>query len=130
MPLLDVRGLTVRFRTEAGINHAVDGVSFRIEEGEIFSLLGPNGAGKTTTIRLLTGLAHPSGGKAWVAGEELSGSRKVTRRIGYLPEEPAFYPWMTAREYLRDFIAPLYGLEPGAAARRSAEIRSTTSPPR
>ena len=69
--------------------------------GSIFGFLGRNGAGKTTTIRLLTGLAHPTRGRAWVAGYETTNSSHRARRLfGYLPQEPAFYSWMTGREFL------------------------------
>ena len=78
----------------------LDGLTFTVEPGTVFGFLGPNGAGKTTTIRLLTGLAHPSSGRAWVAGEDIANSRKVAARIGYLPEEPAFYTWMTPASFL------------------------------
>jgi len=98
---------------------ALDGLTFSVEPGTVFGFLGPNGAGKTTTIRLLTGLAHPSGGKAWVAGEDITNSRKVAARIGFLPEEPAFYTWMTPLEFL-DHVGRLFGL-PGHERTARAE---------
>ena len=97
---------------------ALDGLTLTVEPGTIFGFLGPNGAGKTTTIRLLTGLAHPTGGRAWVAGEDIAHSRKVAARIGYLPEEPAFYPWMTAAEFL-DHVGRLFSLP---APQRKARV--------
>jgi len=102
---------------------ALDGLSLQVEPGMVYGFLGPNGAGKTTTMRILSGLARPDEGQAWILGKEV-GVNGMDQRpmIGVLPEEPAFYPWMTAREYLRDFIAPLYGLEPGTASRRAAEM--------
>jgi ABC-2 type transport system ATP-binding protein len=102
---------------------ALDGLSLQVEPGMVYGFLGPNGAGKTTTMRILSGLARPDRGQAWILGKEV-GLNGMDQRplIGVLPEEPAFYPWMTAREYLRDFIAPLYGLEPGTASRRAGEI--------
>ena len=104
-----------------GSVHALDGLTLTVEENTIFGFLGPNGAGKTTTIRLLTGLARPSGGQAWVAGEALGGSRKVSRIIGYLPEEPAFYTWMTPLEYL-DHVGRLFGLSASDRKQRAAEL--------
>jgi len=102
---------------------ALDGLSLQVEPGMVYGFLGPNGAGKTTTMRILSGLARPDEGQAWILGKEVGVNRMDQRpMIGVLPEEPAFYPWMTAREYLRDFIAPLYGLEPGAASRRAGEM--------
>ena len=102
---------------------ALDGLSLQVEPGMVYGFLGPNGAGKTTTMRILSGLARPDEGQAWILGKEV-GLNGMDQRpmIGVLPEEPAFYPWMTAREYLRDFIAPLYGLEPGTASRRAGEM--------
>lgn len=91
---------------------AVDGLNLTVAEGAIFGFLGPNGAGKTTTIRMLTGMARPTAGSAQVAGVDLGEDGKVRARIGYLPEEPAFYTWMTPLEYL-DHVGRLFGL-PGA----------------
>lgn len=113
MTAIRVEGLQ---KTYGDSVRAVDGLNLKVEEGTVFGFLGPNGAGKTTTIRMLTGLAHPSGGKAWVAGVELNQSRKVAARIGYLPEEPAFYTWMSPLEFL-DHVGRLFGL---AAAERKA----------
>jgi ABC-2 type transport system ATP-binding protein len=100
---------------------AVDGLDLSVEEGAIFGFLGPNGAGKTTTIRMLTGLAHPSGGRAWVAGAELGHNGKVARRIGYLPEEPAFYTWMSPLEFL-DHVGRLFGLSSADRKARAMEL--------
>ncbi len=104
-----------------GSVRALDGLTLTVEPGTVFGFLGPNGAGKTTTIRMLTGLAHPTGGTAWVAGENIAQSEKVTRRIGYLPEEPAFYNWMTPAEYL-DHVGRLFGLADKERAQRTAEL--------
>lgn len=98
---------------------ALDGLSLEVERGNIFGFLGPNGAGKTTTIRILTGLAHPTSGKARVAGVEIGSNGALARRIGYLPEEPAFYGWMSAQEFL-EYIGRLFGLN-GLACRKRAE---------
>ncbi|MEJ2208033.1 MAG: ABC transporter ATP-binding protein [Anaerolineae bacterium] len=100
---------------------ALDGLTLTVEPGTVFGFLGPNGAGKTTTMRLLTGLAHPSGGRAWVAGQEVGHDGAVAARIGYLSEEPAFYPWMTPGELL-DHVGRLFGL-PGQERRaRGGEL--------
>ena len=67
---------------------ALDGLDLSVEEGAIFGFLGPNGAGKTTTIRILTGLAHTTGGQAWVLGKEVTGNHdEIAQHIGFLPEE-------------------------------------------
>lgn len=103
-----------------GTLRALDGLNLHVEPGSVFGFLGPNGAGKTTTMRILTGLARPTSGQAWVAGVDLAtDGRQLSRRIGYLPEEPAFYPWMTPREFL-DYLGRLYGLQ---AKIRSARVR-------
>jgi len=101
---------------------ALDGLDLAVEPGTVFGFLGPNGAGKTTTMRILTGLARPTSGRAWVAGMDLStDGRHLARRIGYLPEEPAFYPWLTPREFL-DYLGRLYGLSAGERAARVNEL--------
>jgi ABC-2 type transport system ATP-binding protein len=102
--------------------HALDGLDLTVEPGTVFGFLGPNGAGKTTTIRILTGLARATQGDAWVAGEKVSADFKpVAHRIGYLPEEPAFYDWMTPREFL-DHIGRVFGLPASQRAARVKEL--------
>jgi ABC-2 type transport system ATP-binding protein len=87
---------------------AVEDVSLEVQSGEIFGLLGPNGAGKTTTIKMLLGFVRPSRGVATVAGEP-AGTLAARRRLGYLPENPALYEFLTGVEYLR-FAGRLAGL--------------------
>jgi ABC-2 type transport system ATP-binding protein len=104
---------------------ALDGLSLKVRPGVVYGFLGPNGAGKTTTMRILSGLARADGGRATILGREVGGMKGDVRAlIGVLPEEPAFYAWMGAKEYLRDFIAPMYGLEARAAAWRADELLS------
>lgn len=99
---------------------ALDGLNLSVEEGTIFGFLGPNGAGKTTTIRILTGLAHATSGKAWVMGNEVTANgHEISRQIGFLPEEPAFYTWMTPREFL-DYVGRVFGVP---TAERSSRIK-------
>jgi ABC-2 type transport system ATP-binding protein len=87
--------LTKRFRGRA----AVDGLNLTVPPGAIFALLGENGAGKTTTIRMLTGLLPPDGGRAAVLGLDCwRQADKLRRRVGYVPERPRFYDWMTVAE--------------------------------
>ena len=78
---------------------AVRGVSFEVRRGEIFGFLGPNGAGKTTTIKMLTGLIFPTGGKATILGEEVP-SPEAMGKVGFLPENPYVYPYLTPREFV------------------------------
>ncbi len=116
MNAIRVEGL----RKVYGQVRALDGLDFSVQEGSVFGFLGPNGAGKTTTLRILTGLAHPTAGKAWIAGGEVGVAEShSTRRFGYLPEEPAFYPWMTPVEFL-DTVGRIFGLR---AAERSARTK-------
>lgn len=89
---------------------ALQDLDLAVEVGTVFGFLGPNGAGKTTTIRLLVGLARPTRGRGWVAGHEVTADAKAARRlVGYLPEEPTFYSWMTGAEFL-DYVGQLFGL--------------------
>ncbi len=100
----------------------LDGLDLAVPEGTIFGFLGPNGAGKTTTIKLLTGLTRPTAGRAWVAGQEVTfHSQTMRARIGYLAEEPAFYGWMTGREFLA-YVGRLFGLGGGELTRRVDEL--------
>jgi ABC-2 type transport system ATP-binding protein len=117
-PVLDCRDLRKRF----GQIVAVDGVSFRISQGETYGLLGPNGAGKTTTISMVCGLLERDGGDVLVCGRPVT-TRAVEARaaIGYVPQEIAIYPDLSARENLR-FFARLYGMESNEARRRIEEV--------
>ena len=102
--------------------HALDGLQLEVAPGTIFGFLGPNGAGKTTTLRILTGLARPTSGTAQVAGVDvLKDGSQLSRHIGHLPEEPAFYTWMTPREFL-DYLGRLYGLSSKARISRTREL--------
>lgn len=115
MPAVRTEGLLKKFGSVTALN----GLDLEVEAGTIFGFLGPNGAGKTTTIRILTGLAHATSGKAWVNGFEVgSDHREFTQKIGFLPEEPAFYPWMTPREFL-DYVGSIFHI---AAKQRAARI--------
>jgi ABC-2 type transport system ATP-binding protein len=98
-----------------GSVRALDGLSLKVEEGTVFGFLGPNGAGKSTTLRILTGLARPTSGSAQIAGIDVVARDHLSAKIGYLPEDPTFYGWMTPLEFM-DYAARLFGL--GAAERR------------
>ena len=112
----------VNVRKRFGEVDAVRGISFQIAEGETYGLLGPNGAGKTTTISMVCGLLEPDSGEVRVAGRRLT-SRSVDQKaaIGYVPQELAIYPDLSARENLR-FFARLYGLTAGDARTRVDEV--------
>ena len=118
MAAIETEGLQKAF----GQVRALDGLTLAVAPGAVFGFLGPNGAGKTTTIRILVGLAKPGGGRATVAGLDIAaGRREVARRIGYLPEEPAFYGWMTPRELL-DHVGRIFGLSPADRQSRTREL--------
>src|SRR5437016_4717345 len=88
-------GLTKRYRGRA----AVDGLSFEVPTGSVFGLLGENGAGKSSTIKAALGLIEPDGGKVETLGLDPSRSGlEVRRRVGYVPEVPGLYEWMTVAE--------------------------------
>ena len=88
---------------------ALNDLHLEVRRGEIFGFLGPNGAGKTTTIKMLMGLIYPTKGKAWIMDREL-GDVEVKSRIGFLPEQPYFYDYLTSNEFL-EFYGQLFGLE-------------------
>ncbi len=89
---------------------AVKGVSFEIAKGEVFGLLGPNGAGKSTTISMLTGLIEPTEGIVLVDGQELSSkANQIKRKVGFVPQELALYPTLSAYDNLL-FFGRIYGL--------------------
>src|SRR3989304_5871587 len=88
---------------------ALKGLNLEVNNGEIFGFLGPNGAGKTTTIKILMGLIYPTAGKAWILDKEV-GDVEIKNRIGFLPEQPYFYDYLTSTEFLR-FYGQLFGLD-------------------
>jgi ABC-2 type transport system ATP-binding protein len=101
---------------------AVEGVSFEVEAGEIFSLLGPNGAGKTTTISIISCLMRPDQGEAWVMGNSvLADPQKAKVPLGVVPQEIALYEDLSARENLV-FWGKMYGLRGPALSRRVNEV--------
>ena len=116
--VLRCEGLVKRFDERA----AVDGVGFEIAKGETYGLLGPNGAGKTTTISMVCGLLKRDEGTVTVAGQTIDTSSVEERRaIGYVPQEIALYPDLTARENLR-FFARLQGMSTDRLNERVDEV--------
>jgi ABC-2 type transport system ATP-binding protein len=99
---------------------AVRDLSLEVRRGETFGLLGPNGAGKTTSIKMLLGLVHPTGGRAWV-GKHAVGSLAARRDLGYLPENPALYEFLRGDEYLV-FAGRLAGLSARDARAQTARL--------
>ncbi len=99
---------------------ALRGVSFQVEHGKIFGFVGPNGAGKTTTIRTLMGLIRPTGGSAKILGHAIP-SREARAQVGFLPETPYFYDYLTVGELL-DLAGRLFGVPHGLRKRRADEL--------
>lgn len=99
---------------------ALHPLHLKVEEGEIFGFLGPNGAGKTTTLKLLMGLVFPTGGSARILGMEVNDPR-MKAQIGFLPEQPYFYDYLTARELL-EYYGQLSGVAAKERSRKVNEI--------
>lgn len=110
MPIIEIQNLTkdyeVGFWRKRKVR-ALDGLYLNVEQGQIFGFLGANGAGKTTTLKLLMRLIFPTGGAARILGHDIS-DVSMHARIGYLPESPYFYDYLTAREFL-NYCGELFG---------------------
>ncbi|MBS3974162.1 MAG: ABC transporter ATP-binding protein [Actinobacteria bacterium] len=103
---IEITGLSKYY----GETRALEGVDLTVPEGSVYGFLGPNGAGKTTALRILTGMARPSVGGATVFGHDVvRATNDVRALIGFLPDVPGYYPWMTAEEFLR-FAGRLHGV--------------------
>jgi ABC-2 type transport system ATP-binding protein len=99
---------------------ALDRLTLDIEPGEVFGFLGPNGAGKTTTLKLLMQLIYPTSGRAEILGRPV-GDVAMRQRIGYLPENPSFYDYLTAEELL-NYFGELFGYQPAERRTRVARL--------
>jgi ABC-2 type transport system ATP-binding protein len=99
---------------------ALDGLNLEVRPGEVFGFLGPNGAGKTTTLKLLMQLIYPTSGRAEILGRPV-GDISVKQRIGYLPESPYFYDYLTAEELLL-YFAKLFGYDRAECDRRVSSL--------
>jgi len=115
---IELRGLSKRF----GDTLALDRVDLVVRPGAVFGFLGRNGAGKTTALRILSGLARPTAGTAHILGHDVERATDTVRaRIGFLPDVPGFYPWMTAREYL-EFAGRLFGIDQATLDARTTAL--------
>jgi ABC-2 type transport system ATP-binding protein len=121
-PAILIRGLTKVFRGHLGIGRfpAVTGLDLEVPQGQSFGLLGPNGAGKTTTLKMLLALLRPDAGEIRLLGRPPS-DPAARARVGYLPEHPYFYDYLSAEEFL-DFYGRLQGI-PGYE--RKKRVRET-----
>ena len=107
--MIEIEGLSKRY----GTMMAVDGLSLRVEEGEILGLVGPNGAGKTTTLRCASGIIPPTSGSVRISGFDLASDPvEAKRRLAFVPDEPRLFDYLTARDHLR-ITARLYGVVDG-----------------
>ena len=99
MSVIKVENISKHF----GAIKAVEGLSFKVEEGQVFGFLGQNGSGKSTTIRMLLSLIHPSAGNIEIFGKTLSANRDVLEQVGAIIERPDVYPYLSALEHLQLF---------------------------
>ena len=113
-PVISTRGLSKAYQ---GVE-ALKGLDLEVPARSIFGFLGPNGAGKSTAIKLLLGLARPTGGAGAIFGLDIANnSLAIRKRVGYLAQDPRYYDHLTARETLR-FVARFFYAGPGAAIER------------
>lgn len=118
MPAISVKNLTKKFKSFT----AVDDLTFDVAENHVVGFLGPNGAGKTTALRMLVGLSKPNRGVITIAGIPVDfGGSIANKKVGYLPELPSFYTWMTGNEYL-DFVADVFGMSQAAKTAKISEL--------
>jgi ABC-2 type transport system ATP-binding protein len=120
---LEIEGLSKSYRVghlRPSFRPALSDLTLKVEQGEVFGYLGPNGSGKTTTLKVLMGLLHPDRGSAFILGSPLS-ERAWRYRVGYLPEHPYLYDYLTAREYL-DYVGRLFGLSPAVRRGRARQL--------
>lgn len=116
--IIETRGLMKNYNHKIAVDH----LSFKVEQGEVFGFLGPNGAGKTTTLLMLLGLSQPSEGSARVCGlDPVRQAREVKRVVGYLPENVGFYGDLDALQSL-EYIANLNGIMRSDALKRIHEV--------
>lgn len=127
MKPLRINGLTKEYRIGFGRRSvmALDRLDLEIEEGEVFGFLGHNGAGKTTTIKLLMGLVYPTSGEAWILDRSIR-DVGVKQYIGFLPESPFFYEYLTAEEFLV-FYGQLFGIGGLKLAKKIDELLELVS---
>jgi ABC-2 type transport system ATP-binding protein len=125
--VIRVQNVVKDFRPGLGLKRkrVLHGVDFDVHAGEIFGFVGPNGAGKTTTLKILMGLIRATEGSASILGCDV-GESGFRSQIGFLPENPYFYPYLTGREIL-DFYARLCGVERGRRAARVDELLETVN---
>lgn len=120
----ETNGMSIRIENVTkcyGHLRAVDGVTLRVDKGEVLAFLGPNGAGKTTTMKMLTGLLHPDSGEIIVCGHSMgSDPEKAKSLMAYVPDQPFLYDKLSAREFLQ-FVGQMYGMDAELIEQRSKQ---------
>ena len=119
--IVEIKNIVKDFRPGFGVvrKRVLHGIDFSVRRGEIFGFVGPNGAGKTTTLKILMGLIHAQGGSATVLGHDI-GESEYRKHVGFLPENPYFYDFLTGTEFL-SFYAKVSGVP---ARERPERVRS------
>lgn len=121
MYALDIQGIGKLFKGKKQQTvEALKDLHLTIEQGEIFGFLGPNGAGKSTTIKCLMGLIRPTTGSAFIMGHDIA-SVDARKSVGYLPENPAFYEYFSAEEYLY-FVGRMFDMPDSILRRRTEDM--------
>ncbi len=121
MDAIEITNLSKTFRGKKGVQvEALKELTLTIGQGEVFGFLGPNGAGKSTTIKILMGLIRPTGGRASMMGHDIS-SHLSRKQVGYLPENPAFYDYLSAEEYLI-FVGNTFGMDKTILNEKAEEV--------
>jgi ABC-2 type transport system ATP-binding protein len=121
MSAIEIKDLCKQFKGKKMVRvDALKGLNLSIAQGEVFGFLGPNGAGKSTTIKLLMGLLRPTSGTARIMNEEVS-KADARRQVGYLPENPAFYDYLSAEEYIA-FVGAQFKMDSSRFQRKYEEV--------
>jgi ABC-2 type transport system ATP-binding protein len=121
MQAIEITGLRKTFKGRRGAAvEALKGISLVVGQGEVFGFLGPNGAGKSTAIKCLMGLIKPSSGRATIMGRDIS-TAEARKTVGFLPENPAFYDYLSAEEYLQ-FVGKVFNMPKPLLQRRTEDM--------
>jgi ABC-2 type transport system ATP-binding protein len=121
MQAIEITELRKTFKGRRGAAvEALKGISLVVGQGEVFGFLGPNGAGKSTAIKCLMGLIKPSSGRATIMGQDIS-TAEARKMVGFLPENPAFYDYLSAEEYLQ-FVGKVFNMPKLLLQRRTEDM--------
>ncbi|MEW6686030.1 MAG: ABC transporter ATP-binding protein [Candidatus Edwardsbacteria bacterium] len=122
MNVIKTEALSKEYKTHFWSKRAtvLNNLNLEVEEGEIFGFLGPNGAGKTTTIKILLNIIYPTSGKAWLFEKDVK-EAEIKKEVGFMPENPYFYEYLTAEEFL-DFYGRLFGFSKKERQKKIEEL--------